>query len=124
MRVLNWIPVELHMLYELCLTSKLTHLSLSHINDVFLYIPLKETSHMLLCQLVHSKTLGHLSCSVLCSSTWSEAVELLLDGLLGGQQHQVPDVQDLHGCHGILVHLHLRLRPVHGDGVTPQLNTT
>ena len=56
--------------------------------------------------------------------TGSEVVELLLDGFLGGLQHQVPDVQDLHGRHRVFVHLHLRLRPVHGDGVTPQLDTT
>lgn len=53
-----------------------------------------------------------------------EAVKLLLDGLLCGLEHQVPHVQDLHGRHGVLVHLHLRLRPVHGDGVAPELNTT
>lgn len=61
-------------------------------------------------------------CWPLC--TWPEAVELLLYGLLSGLQHQVPHVQDLDRCHGVLVNLHLRLRPVHGDGVTPQLNTT
>lgn len=60
----------------------------------------------------------------LCRITWSEAVKLLLYGLLCGLQHQVPDVQYLDRRHGILIHLHLRLRPVHGDGVTPQLNPT
>lgn len=56
--------------------------------------------------------------------TWLQAVELLLDGLLCRLQHQVPHIQNLHCCHGILVNLHLRLRPVHSDGVTPQLDTT
>ena len=55
-------------------------------------------------------------------STWLDAVKLLLYGLLCGLQHQVPDVQDLDGCHGVLVHLHLWLRPVHGDSMAPQLN--
>lgn len=79
--------------------------------------------------MVHSGNVGHNSsransCSVVRSGTWSQAVKLLLDGLLRRLQHQVSHVQDLDGSHRVLVHLHLWLRPVHGDGVTPELDTT
>lgn len=55
--------------------------------------------------------------------TWFNVVELFLDGLLCGGQHQVTDIQDFHCGHGVLVYLHFRFCPVYSDCVTPQLNS-
>lgn len=54
--------------------------------------------------------------------TWLNAVKLFLNGFLCGGQHQVPHIEDLHCGHGVLVYLHLWLRPVHRDSVPPKLD--
>ncbi|KAL0596334.1 hypothetical protein AAY473_034282 [Plecturocebus cupreus] len=51
-----------------------------------------------------------------------ELAEALLDGVLGGLDHEVAHVEDLHGLHHVLVHVYLGLGPVHGDLVAPQLD--